>query len=111
MFENKYQEKDYVELIDLMREEAGVAPCEQWPDAFHPTVGETDVIRAAKSLCQACPIINACALYGIKWENEGIYGGLTAVERKYARAGLIKAGKPVAKGMAVRTRAADPIAR
>lgn len=104
MFENKYQEKDYVELIDLMREEAGVAPCEQWPDAFHPTVGETDMIRSAKSLCQGCPIRNACAEYGVKWEDQGIYGGLTSVERQYIRGARKKAGEPIMAGLRARTR-------
>lgn len=102
MFENKYQEQDYIELIDLMREQAGSAPCEQWPDAYHPTVGESDVIKAAKSLCQGCPVIKQCAEYGVKWENDGIYGGLTAHERAKMRGAAKLAGKQWPAGMNVR---------
>lgn len=104
MFDNKYQEQDYVQLIDLMREQAGNAPCEQWPDAFHPNVGENDVIRSAKSLCQTCPVIKQCAEYGVKWENEGIYGGLTGNERAKLRGAARIAGAKIAVGLTVRTR-------
>lgn len=102
MFDNKDQEHDYIELIDLMREEAGVAPCEQWPDAFHPTLGDVEAIRAARALCGECPIKAQCAQYGIKWENQGIYGGLTGFDRAVIRNKLRSSGVSIRAGLLTR---------
>lgn len=102
MFENKYQENDYCELIDTKREVAGQAPCEQFPDAFHPSRGDNHLITAAKSLCQQCPIKALCAEYGIKWENDGIYGGMTGYERAVIRRKRQNAGEVIASGLRVR---------
>lgn len=102
MFENKDHEQDFIEFIDTMREHTSSPPCEQFPDAFNPRVGEMDLVRAAKSLCQECPVKALCAEYGMKWENNGIYGGLTAHERAVLRGKKYLAGEPVANGMRLR---------
>lgn len=62
--------------------------CENFPDAFFPEKGAsglaTEIIWAKKT-CGECPIRDACANYGLKWEDHGIWGGLTAVERRAMR--------------------------
>jgi len=102
MFENKYQQNDCFELLDAIKDKAGSAPCEQFPDAFHPSVGEPDLTSMAKALCADCPVIAMCLQYGIKWENEGIYGGKTPHERAITRGKLVKAGHTFDAGMRVR---------
>lgn len=92
MFNSKYHQSDAVELLNLIAEHTDTPPCSQWPDAFHPTHGESDVIRSAKTLCGECPVIAECAAYGIKWENYGIYGGLTPHERALLRGRQVAAG-------------------
>lgn len=38
-------------------------------------------IALAKSMCAVCPMVQSCLNYGMKHENNGIWGGLTPEER------------------------------
>lgn len=111
MFENRQQAYEWAELLDTIREEAGNAPCEQFPDAFHPSRGEPDLARMAKALCRDCPVIALCASYGIKWENDGIYGGMTPYERAVIRNSKANAGEEIPRGMRVRKTPLEPFPR
>jgi hypothetical protein len=52
------------------------------PDVFFPDYGDTDGEQTAKRICAACPVRMSCLNLAInRAEPEGIYGGLTAVER------------------------------
>lgn len=64
-------------------------PCRQAPDLYHPNADEKYFLKLATDACQKCPIINACGAYAIKYEKEGIWGGMTASARHKIR----KAGK------------------
>lgn len=51
-------------------------------DFWFPEVGESDVAKFAKQVCQGCPIQEPCLEYAIAEHTEvGIWGGLTGRER------------------------------
>lgn len=51
------------------------------PDAFFPDKGEPN--HAAKAVCAACPVRSDCLAYALdRDERYGIWGGLSAVERR-----------------------------
>jgi WhiB family transcriptional regulator, redox-sensing transcriptional regulator len=56
----------------------------QSSDIWFP-VGETgpavDQIQAAKAICRDCPVVAPCLEFGMTQE-DGIYGGATAAERR-----------------------------
>jgi hypothetical protein len=68
--------------------------CENYPDAFFPEKGSTN-LRAeliwAKETCQACPIKLMCGEYGMRWEEYGIWGGLTAEDRRKLKSAVRRA--------------------
>jgi WhiB family redox-sensing transcriptional regulator len=55
------------------------------PEAFFPIIGGT--ARPAKQVCAACPVRQECLEWALEvGDAHGIYGGLTAKERrKYAQ--------------------------
>lgn len=53
------------------------------PEIFHPESG--DPIRPALAVCMACPVRRPCAEYAIPNELWGVWGGLSAKERKRMR--------------------------
>lgn len=56
------------------------------PDMFHPGKGANDVVAAAKAVCATCPSIQPCAIYALSAPSlQGVWGGLTEVERVRAR--------------------------
>lgn len=62
------------------------AECHGLTDLFFPERGDTFTIRQAKAVCARCPVRAACLEHaltnGEKW---GIWGGLTAKERRLLR--------------------------
>lgn len=66
-------------------EEAGELPCQNFPDLFFPDSRATrqhSDSALAKKMCAECPIIRECGDYAIRYEEEGIWGGLTKPERE-----------------------------
>jgi hypothetical protein len=53
---------------------------------FSDRVGD---IAAAKSICYSCPLIQNCAQWAIRFEEFGVFGGLSAKERH-----LLRGAKP-----------------
>ncbi len=47
-------------------------------------------IASAKSICYECPLIQKCAAWAIRYEEYGVFGGLSAKERH-----LLRGSKPV----------------
>lgn len=80
----------YVQLQYTIREQGGVE-CEQLPFAFFPedSVHPSErrlMVSTAKEVCNRCPVQNQCADYGLAAnEDYGIWGGLTAEDRKTLR--------------------------
>lgn len=84
MFTSFQQKRDLLHLFELADQSAASdILCGNYPEAFTPDNGESPAI--ARALCNECPIKQACAEYGIKYERRGIYGGLTALERRNIR--------------------------
>jgi MoaA/NifB/PqqE/SkfB family radical SAM enzyme len=88
MFSDSNQARDWLNLQharDLSDQEP---QCYNYPDAFFPEKGgnfQFQELKWAKDTCAVCPIREACAEYGIKWERFGIWGGIGAAERRDIR--------------------------
>lgn len=98
MFEFKDQLEDLRVLWKAMDEMDSPQPCENYPDAFFPDYtepGSISMARDAISLCDECPVKALCGAYGMRWEEDGIYGGTTARERKDMRSKLRRQGYDV----------------
>ena len=55
------------------------------PDMFHPQRGQSP--SPAKRICETCPVLNTCRSYALSvGERIGVWGGLTAKERRFMRA-------------------------
>ena len=56
------------------------------PNQFFPERGQNPVIAQAKAMCARCPVIEQCLTYALEWRHEdGVWGGLSARERKRLR--------------------------
>lgn len=59
------------------------------PDLWFPEVGNSIEIRNVKAICKACPVKDVCLEYALDNRVEhGIWGGLSAYERKVLLRGL-----------------------
>lgn len=88
---------DWRELMRAIDAAPTTIPCENWPDAYFVTWQEDpDGFKLAKASCNVCPVKQDCGSYGMKWAEYGIWGGMTALERKYARRKLPLTPKRVA---------------
>lgn len=84
MFENAQQFRDWSKLQEAIDEASEIPPCTNYPDAWFPEHSYENLTEAnmAIKMCKTqCPVMTECAIYGIKWEKDGIWGGLTARER------------------------------
>ena len=95
MFSDYEHEKDWRKLATAIEEAPAITPCTNFPDAWFP---EKDNLgtegRVAKEMCKKqCPVTAECAAYGIKWETDGIWGGLGPKERQQLRRN--GRGKPI----------------
>lgn len=56
-------------------------------DFYYPEIedGNTNNTRIAMNICRRCPHLTECAEWGIRRERFGIWGGLTATQRKIIR--------------------------
>lgn len=80
------QVADWLELARAADEIADNLPCRQAPDLYFATQTEGHYSQLAIRACSDCPIRQMCGEYAIKHnETEGIWGGLTAGERKRIR--------------------------
>lgn len=62
--------------------ENGVDPELFWPISDTAQVGQ---VREAKTVCARCPVLVECRRFGMT-QAEGIWGGMTATERRELRA-------------------------
>lgn len=83
MFNSTVQQRDWKELQDAIDVAATIVPCVSYPDAWYPDAQDDTVrhYKEAKKLCGSCPVITECAVYAIKHEDHGLWGGLTPPER------------------------------
>ena len=53
---------------------------------FFPSSEDLGAIAAAKGMCETCPVREACLAYAVETnQTEGIWGGLTARQRRRTR--------------------------
>lgn len=83
MFDDKNHFQAWRELMKASDESSIGIPCTNYPDAFFTEAGYP--VDAARSLCNECPIKTMCAEYGIAYEHDGVYGGLSPHERRQIR--------------------------
>lgn len=75
--------RDHAKLLEAL-DNLDDTPCMVWPDAYFPEHGDNGfTVNWAKQQCQACPLLELCADYGLKHQPyHGIWGGLTVMDRK-----------------------------
>ncbi|GLZ43523.1 WhiB family transcriptional regulator [Actinokineospora sp. NBRC 105648] len=54
------------------------------PDLMYPLEGDGPAVAEAKATCVDCPILAACLTAGMS-ESAGVWGGMTAQERRAVR--------------------------
>lgn len=83
------QSKAIVELLramDVPRWDEGALCAQTDPELFFPEVGQTDLVRDARNICQQCPLLAECREYAVRHgELHGIWGGTTERERRRIR--------------------------
>ena len=77
------QIRDWLVFHEAIEEKGAELPCRQFPDAYFSE--EYELRELARLGCESCPVQLECLQYGIKWEDSGMYGGLTATERRGIR--------------------------
>jgi WhiB family redox-sensing transcriptional regulator len=97
MVRSKQQWDLWLELQKAIDAAPAITPCTNYPDLFFgdsmPGSGHAD-IRAAKVLCQQCPITNECLTYALEAKEEwGVWGGMTYPERKRLKKSNVPARK------------------
>lgn len=83
-------------LLELDQEWRELAACAGRDESvfFPPTDAERAMVRAAKAVCDGCPVQADCLAYAVETgQTEGIWGGLTASERRTYRRKLISAAR------------------
>lgn len=81
LFSKYEQERNWKSLMQAIEEAPEVVPCGNYPDLFYVEGNSYVEVRQAKEFCKSCPVKLQCSEYALKWEDEGIWGGLTARER------------------------------
>jgi len=93
-FVTRDQQEDLRNLWKALDEMKFPPACENFPDAFFPDyeyAGSMMLSNMAKKMCGDCPVRNMCAEYGIRWETDGIWGGISPRDRQNRRAKLKRA--------------------
>jgi WhiB family redox-sensing transcriptional regulator len=75
-------------LLDLGQEWRELAACSgRYDDLFFPiNEAEKSAVRAAKAVCQTCPVQTDCLSYALETgQADGVWGGLTSRERRVER--------------------------
>ncbi|WP_460539221.1 WhiB family transcriptional regulator [Glycomyces halotolerans] len=68
-------------------------------DPWFPLSGPDDLGAAAKRICAACEVKDDCLDVALKYgEDYGIWGGLTAVERRGLKARIPRPAEPADDG-------------
>jgi hypothetical protein len=77
-------------LLKAIEETEGAGECYNFPDAFYPdhrNGGNGELTKWAVAICKDCPLQRLCGEYAVKWELDGIWGGLVPAERERIRRG------------------------
>lgn len=74
-------------MSDDWREQAACLGCD--PDLFFPQRYDVGNVNAAKAVCFGCPVRSEC-LDEYLWEDQGIFGGTSAKERRKLRKGKVR---------------------
>lgn len=87
LFNTAERFRAWMELQKVIEEAPVVPPCTNAPDLFFVGQAESYYSKQALRLCrESCPIKHECGQYALEFrEDEGIWGGMTASERRKIR--------------------------
>jgi WhiB family redox-sensing transcriptional regulator len=72
------------------------AACRGKGDLFFDDMKKLQVAQA-KKICAACPVLAECRAHALENEEYGVWGGLTANQRREVRLGRLKVEAVVVK--------------
>jgi WhiB family transcriptional regulator, redox-sensing transcriptional regulator len=85
-FESPNQMRDYMKLSLAIDQADTDVPCTNFPDAyFIEELSQIAEQNLAKAACKVCPVREECLEYALKWEQYGLWGGLTPGQRRKIR--------------------------
>jgi WhiB family redox-sensing transcriptional regulator len=93
LFSSKEKARAWLQLADMVHD-AGVdqIPCSNAPDLFFPdnndpvNSAQINIQHAVRMCKESCPIMSQCGAYAIRYdEHDGVWGGLTAAQRRRLR--------------------------
>lgn len=81
------EQRSHFELMHRIEQELdNDPPCMSFPDAFFAETDSVGDIQVAKRLCSYCPVMMQCAEHAMRFNiSDGVWGGLSAGERKVIR--------------------------
>ena len=80
------------------------------PDVFHPVRGDTAGTNAALAVCQTCPVRDDCLAYAMNTRQmHGVWGGLSANQRKKLASRWVRVMACEMCGMDVSLKAGRPV--
>lgn len=81
-----------MELHELEFDWREAGACRDMPEIdFFPASEDLTAIRRAQAVCSSCPVQDECLNYALDTnQSEGIWGGVTAVERAKLRRRLLR---------------------
>jgi Transcription factor WhiB len=84
MFDSYQQYRDWAALQKAIDDSPEIPTCTNDPELWFMVYG--GISPEIRQACGSCLVRKQCASYGVKWETEGIWGGLTPSERDRLRA-------------------------
>jgi hypothetical protein len=83
---DRAEQQSHIALLERIEEELGDPPCASWPDAFFAEIENVGDVQHAKQLCKTCPVMIQCGEHAMRFNiPDGVWGGMSAGERKILR--------------------------
>jgi hypothetical protein len=85
-FDSIRQHTDWLKLQTAIDEAPFQIPCVNLPEGYYiDNPADFHLQNLAKAACKVCPVRDDCLNYALKWEDHGIWGGLSPAERRKIR--------------------------
>jgi WhiB family transcriptional regulator, redox-sensing transcriptional regulator len=85
-FDSVRHQRDWLALHRAIDNAPLAVPCTNLPEAYYISdMADLHLQNLAKAACKTCPVRDECLSYALKWEEYGVWGGLSPNERRKIR--------------------------